>query len=149
MYRIVVAVICAIGLVLVPEAKPAMALSNASFDAQLRPLTNTERTKKSLKKLKFGTCLDRYAQQQANRMASEKRMFHQDLRIVLRKCKAKTVGENVAYGFDSPKANVRAWMNSPGHRKNILNRKYTRLGIGVAKDGDGRSYTVQVFGRPR
>jgi len=126
-----------------------MAISNASFDSQLRTLTNTERTKKSLKKLKFAACLDRYAQQQANRMAAEERMFHQDLKIVLRKCKAKTVGENVAHGFESPKENMKAWMASPGHRKNILNPKFNRLGIGVARDTNGHSYTVQVFGRPR
>lgn len=39
-------------------------------------------------------------------------------------------------------------MNSPGHRRNMLSKKYTRLGIGVAVDDEGCRYTAQVFGRP-
>lgn len=44
------------------------------------------------------------------------------------------VGENLAYGEDhqgSPRGMVRAWMNSPAHRANILNRRYEHIGIGV------------------
>lgn len=40
-------------------------------------------------------------------------------------------GENLAYVFPTEKAVVRAWMNSPEHRKNILNKKYTDIGVGI------------------
>lgn len=148
MRRIVIAALCAAALVVIPAAPPAAAMSNKTFDAKLTKYTNEARKDHDRKVLKFGSCLDRYAQRQANRMADQKRMFHQNLSVVLAKCKARAVAENVAHGFTSPKANVRAWLKSPGHRRNMLSKTYTRLGIGVAKDEDGHSYTVQVFGRP-
>ncbi|RKY19266.1 MAG: hypothetical protein DRP63_00910 [Planctomycetota bacterium] len=40
------------------------------------------------------------------------------------------VGENIAYGFDSPQSVMQAWMNSPGHRSNILSSNYTHIGVG-------------------
>jgi uncharacterized protein YkwD len=58
-------------------------------------------------------------------------------------------GENVAQGQSSAAQVVRNWMNSPGHRRNILNPAYTELGTGFAVDRAGRPYFVQVFGRPR
>lgn len=57
--------------------------------------------------------------------------------------------ENVAYGQGSPEAALDAWMSSSGHRANILNGGLTELGTGVARDGAGRPYYVQVFGNPR
>lgn len=42
----------------------------------------------------------------------------------------RTAGENIAYGYPSPEAVVRGWMNSEGHRKNILSGAYTQLGVG-------------------
>ena len=49
---------------------------------------------------------------------------------------AWTVGENIAWGSDSyatPKEIVRAWMHSPGHRANILDRSFREIGIGVVR----------------
>lgn len=51
-------------------------------------------------------------------------------------------GENIAMGYATPEAVVRAWMNSPGHRANILNANYTALGVGYVKDG---GYWTQWF----
>jgi len=149
MRRVLVALVSAVALVVVPAAPSSVAMSTKTFDKQLHQQTNAARTSHDVKPLKFGTCLNRYAQRQANRMAKQRRMYHQNLSVVLKRCKARTVGENVATGFRTPKANIRGWLKSPGHRRNLLSTKYTRLGIGVAKDSRGRTYTVQVFGRPR
>lgn len=147
---ILIAFTLALALVVAPStsSSAASALSAPTFDKRLHQQTNKAREAHGRKKLKKGKCFDRFAQRQAERMAEQQRMFHQNLRTVLRKCGARAVAENVAYGFTRPKPNVRAWMNSPGHRRNLLSRGYTRLGIGVAKGEDGRFYTVQVFGRP-
>ena len=63
------------------------------------------------------------------------------------------VGENLALGnFEDDAALVEAWMNSPGHRENILNSGYTEIGIGVAKgifDGQEVWLAVQHFGKPQ
>ncbi len=57
-------------------------------------------------------------------------------------------GENVAAGQRSGTEVVSAWMNSPGHRANILNPAYTEIGVGYAVDSEGRPYYAQVFARP-
>jgi hypothetical protein len=55
------------------------------------------------------------------------------------------MGENIARGFTSPAAVMNAWMNSPGHRANILNDGFTDLGVGIAGTGSGMCW-VQNFG---
>jgi len=57
----------------------------------------------------------------------------------------RAAGENVAYGY-APASVTRAWLDSPGHRANILNRAYTHIGIGVACSSAGQPYYTQVFG---
>jgi len=54
-------------------------------------------------------------------------------------------GENLAAGQMSAAEVVRGWMDSPGHRRNILNPDFGRLGIGVTMDDDGRIYWTQLF----
>ena len=53
-------------------------------------------------------------------------------------------GENIAYGQSSPEEVMTAWMNSSGHRANILNSSFTKLGVGVYKSGN-TIYWVQLF----
>ena len=59
--------------------------------------------------------------------------------------KYRTWGENIAYGQTTPKAVVEAWMNSEGHRKNIMNSNYNIIGVGCYKDEEGVYYWVQNF----
>lgn len=54
----------------------------------------------------------------------------------------RTAGENIAYGQRTPQAVVQAWINSSGHRANILNASYTHLGVGYVADGH---YWTQMF----
>lgn len=54
----------------------------------------------------------------------------------------RTAGENIAMGYNSPQAVVQAWMNSEGHRANILSASYTHLGVGYVADG---GYWTQWF----
>lgn len=53
-------------------------------------------------------------------------------------------GENIAYGQSSPQEVMTAWMNSQGHRENILNASFTKLGVGVYSDGS-TLYWAQMF----
>jgi uncharacterized protein YkwD len=55
-------------------------------------------------------------------------------------------GENIAYGFTSAADVMNGWMNSPGHRANILNGAYTEIGVSVIADKDGVLFFTQVFG---
>ena len=54
----------------------------------------------------------------------------------------RTAGENIARGYATPKAVVDGWMNSKGHRENILNKTYTEIGVGRVADGN---YWTQMF----
>ena len=54
-------------------------------------------------------------------------------------------GENIAWGQKTPEQVVTAWMNSPGHRANIMNAKYTKIGVGNLQNNAGTQYWVQLF----
>ena len=54
----------------------------------------------------------------------------------------RSAGENIAMGYSTPEAVVAAWMNSEGHRANILSANYTTLGVGYVEDG---GYWTQWF----
>lgn len=56
-------------------------------------------------------------------------------------------GENIAYGYTSAASVMNAWMNSSGHRANILSTSTTEIGVAVATDSAGRMFFTQVFGR--
>lgn len=60
-------------------------------------------------------------------------------------------GENIAAGFDTPRAVVAAWLDSDGHCANLMDRHFTELGVGFARraGSDYSTYWVQDFGRPR
>jgi uncharacterized protein YkwD len=57
-----------------------------------------------------------------------------------------TLGENIAVGYADTAPVMNAWMNSPGHRANILGADYTEIGVGIAVDSNGVPYYCQVFG---
>lgn len=54
-------------------------------------------------------------------------------------------GENIAYGQRTPQEVMNSWMNSPGHRSNILSPTYNQMGCGVAKASNGTFYWTQMF----
>ena len=54
----------------------------------------------------------------------------------------RTAGENIARGHATPQAVVNGWMNSSGHRANILNASYTQIGVGYVAQGN---YWTQMF----
>ena len=57
----------------------------------------------------------------------------------------KAAGENIAMGQKTPSEVMNSWMNSSGHRANILNSTYTELGVGIQKDSNGTIYWTQMF----
>lgn len=57
----------------------------------------------------------------------------------------KTAGENIAWGQKTPQEVMNAWMNSQGHRANILNTAFTEIGIGVYQAPSGTMYWTQLF----
>lgn len=60
---------------------------------------------------------------------------------------AKTVGENIAYNYNSPKAAVAAWLKSPAHKQN-MEGNYTHFGIAIKQDAaNGKNYYTNIFAK--
>lgn len=57
----------------------------------------------------------------------------------------RSSGENIAWGQRSPEEVVNAWMNSEGHRANMLNTNFTKIGVGYYQNSAGRNYWTQLF----
>jgi uncharacterized protein YkwD len=130
------------------DAATTSAASAAVYEEQAVRTTNNQRTRRDMRALRTDSCLTRYANQQATRMANQRRLFHQDLSPILRRCDMTGVGENVAYGYPSGRSVVNeGWMKSPGHRHNILTRKFRVVAVAAAQDDIGNWYTAQVLGR--
>ncbi len=110
--------------------------------------TNAERAQRDRVKLKKSKCLDRFAEKQARAMAAETTMYHQPMDPILEKCHLSQVGENVAFGYPSGKAVVKAWMHSPGHKKNLLNSRHRLIGLGAYQDA-GRQLVRLPGARPQ
>ena len=121
-------------------------------------LTNRERSRASLTPLRRNADLARAAQLQAEQMAAAGKLAHEipgsryptlASRMKLVGYQYRSVGENVAEGYTSGAALMAGWMMSAPHRANILSARYTETGAGMARSKSGRTYTAQVFARPR
>lgn len=119
-------------------------------------LVNRERSKRKLNNLYWRGDLAKLARSYAEKMARENFFSHYDKNgadVGSRAAGAKiknwfSIGENLFYiegknDFDN--FAVQKWMQSSGHRENILNRNWTAAGLGVAQSKNGRVYVVQVF----
>ena len=134
-------------LLTVALVSPALAVpSSTTYESQVVNRTNDYRSARDLVRLKTHSCVDRFAESNAARMAASHDFEHQDLRRVLDECNLTGVAENIAYGYTSGNKTVDAWMGSPGHRKNILTPSMRYIGVGAVRDDDGRWWVAQVFG---
>lgn len=118
--------------------------SNA-WEAKVLKLTNARRKAHGVKPLKAATCPDRLAEHWTRHMASTHDFEHQSLNPFLRCAHTHTAGENIAFGFETPHQLVSAWMHSAGHRANILNRHFHRIGVSGWRATNGQTYATQDF----
>ena len=119
--------------------------STQGYQDQVLALTNLERTRRGLRALAPSTCADGFADSWAATLAGRGTLSHQQLGPIMSACTAWGVGENVAYGNSTAPELVQMWMDSAGHRANILNPKFSHLGVGAVQTSTGRWFGVQVF----
>ena len=92
--------------------------------------------------------LERAARQQAEFMAASGRMVHttERGRDFVTRVRGNGIegaaAENIAYGRFGPDGLFSAWMNSSGHRRNMLDKRFTRFGLASAKSGDRRYWAL-------
>jgi uncharacterized protein YkwD len=135
-------------------SKPKAAESSA-FETEVVRLTNVQRTAHGCNALKIDDRLITAARAHSNDMVAEHFFSHtgsNGSNFVAREVAAGyprkgASAENIAWGFRTPKAVVDGWMNSPGHRANILNCGSIAVGVGVAYTSGGAPYWTQDFGR--
>lgn len=135
-----------------PENKPE---SNASFSAQQQEvlnLVNQERAKVGAKPLTLNKELSNVATTKSQDMINKNYFDHTSPTYgspfdMMKQfgISYKTAGENIAMGQRTPAEVMNSWMNSEGHRKNILNPNFTELGVGIAKASNGQLYWTQMF----
>ncbi|WP_370876214.1 CAP domain-containing protein [Neobacillus ginsengisoli] len=133
-----------------PSAPAAPSTAGISQMAlQVIELTNNERRKNGLPALKADSSLSKVAQVKSNDMQAKHYFSHtsptygspfdmmRDFGVTY-----KSAGENIAMGQTTAQQVVTAWMNSEGHRKNILSPNYTNIGVGFTQSGN---YWSQMF----
>lgn len=123
-----------------------------SIENQVIQLTNQERAKHGLKPLKANWELSRVARYKSADMRDKNYFSHTSPTygspfnmIKSFGLSYRSAGENIAAGQSTPQQVVQAWMNSEGHRANILNAGYTEIGVGYATGGSKRYYWTQMF----
>jgi len=129
----------------------------SAAEQRIVDLTNVERQRVGLAPVRVNPALVQAARIQANNMARLSTMAH-DLpgtdhphlvdRINAVGYNFRLVGENIAYNYPGADWAVLGWMNSAGHRANILNPGFTEIGVAVAFASNGEPYYAQVFGTP-
>lgn len=128
---------------------PEKNASAASYEQEVIRLVNEHRKKNGLSPLTYDWQLARVARYKSQDMKDNRYFSHTSpvYGSPFQMMKSfgisyRSAGENIARGQKTPAAVVDAWMNSPGHRKNILNPSYTHIGVGYVADG---SYWTQMF----
>ena len=128
---------------------PTLDSTAASYEQEVIRLVNEIRVKNGLKALNYDWELARVARYKSQDMKDNKYFSHtspvygspfqmiKDFGISFR-----SAGENIAKGYSTPQAVVNGWMNSSGHRANILNASYTHIGVGYVAGGN---YWTQMF----
>ncbi len=134
-----------------PTTKP---VESGSLESEVVTLTNNYRTANGCGALRIDTRLVAAARAHSTDMVTKNFFSHTGSNgstFVQREVAAGyTTGasaENIAWGYRSPQEVVNGWINSAGHRANILNCASVAVGVGVAYKADGTPYWTQDFGR--
>jgi uncharacterized protein YkwD len=138
--------------------------ASSTIEQEILRLTNLERTRAGLPALRLSTQLNFMANAQAANMAARSAavgnsaaLSHTLYGTMIPTLSSRAdfagygysaLAENIAYGTWTAAGVVQAWMNSSGHRANILNPELREIGIGAAANGSGVRFFCQAFGTP-
>ncbi|MEV6655336.1 CAP domain-containing protein [Streptomyces sp. NPDC051219] len=135
-----------------PVAPTATAPASGAT-ARVLQLVNSERSKAGCSPVTLNAKLSKAALDHSKDMSAHTNMSHTGSdgsnpgdRITRAGYSWRTYGENVAYGYTTPENVMTGWMDSPGHKANILNCEFKEIGIGLAQPGN---YWTQDFGTAR
>ncbi len=134
----------------IPEGSPLKSLED-----EVVRLVNIERAKYGLPPLKSNWQAARCARMKSQDMIDKKYFSHTSptygspfTMMQSFGLKFSAAAENIAYGQKTPQEVMKSWMNSPGHKENILSKTVTEIGVGAAKSSNGTLYWTQMFLKP-
>nr|WP_044337931.1 CAP domain-containing protein [Rossellomorea aquimaris] len=136
-----------------PEQKASEETGQLSqYEQKVVELTNQERAKQGLPALKVDTELSKVAREKSRDMQANNYFSHDSPTYgspfdMMKQfgIQYSSAGENIAMGQPTPEEVVQAWMDSEGHRKNILSSNYTHIGVGHVENGN--YWTQQFIGK--
>lgn len=133
-----------------PKQQPSNTVSQ--WEQQVVDLVNKERAQAGLAPLQLDADLSNVARYKSADMRDNQYFDHQSPTYgspfeMMQQfgIEYRYAGENIAAGQMSPEAVMNAWMNSPGHRQNIMNPNFTHIGVGYVSGGGYQHYWTQQF----
>ena len=134
------------------ENNSTVSSSNLTYEQKVVELVNVERQKAGLPALKMDSAISNVARTKSKDMAVNNYFAHQSPTYgsagdMLRQfgISWSAWGENIASGQRTPEIVVNAWMNSSGHRANILSANFSKIGVGYVTNSNGTPYWTQIF----
>ena len=131
------------------SARPARAATvtprSDHWEARVVALTNHRREAHGRRPLAATACPDGFAEPWTRHLAVKRVLVHQDINPMLSCPGTSYAGENIAYGYETPRELVSAWMHSEGHRANILSPHFHRIGVSGWRATNGTTYATQDF----
>jgi len=141
-----------LGVVVMASPAQAAVPTTVQLQSDIVYWTNQHRVKKGCAKVRLDTGLARAARTHSAWMARTSTFSHAGSGGSTFVARSKAAGyaaalsENIAWGYRDGAAVVNAWMNSPGHRANILNCAAKAVGVGAVYSANGTPYFTQDFG---
>lgn len=135
-----------------PSVPSTTGTNLSQMEAEVVRLVNIERQKNGLSSFTASSKLSNVARLKSQDMAENNYFSHQSPKYgspfdMMKSfgISYKTAGENIANGYYSAESVVRGWMNSQGHRENILNHSFNTIGVGSFTSSNGTIYWTQMF----
>lgn len=119
------------------------------IELEILELVNDYRLSKGLGSLEKMNIISSVAESHTEYMAEIGKICHDNFpersQKLMSNANAKTVGENVGYGYGTAQGVVEAWIKSDGHRAVLENPDYTHFGVSTEQNIEGRNYFTQIF----
>ena len=135
-----------------PDNSTAQSGNFSAYQREVVNIVNAERSKRGLAPLILDSSLSNVATKKSQDMINRGYFDHNSPTYgspfdMMKQfgISYKAAGENIAMGQKDPQDVMNAWMNSDGHRKNILSPNFTHIGVGIAKASNGQLYWTQMF----
>jgi len=121
----------------------------SAIETEILNLINEHRTSIGLNALKTLNLISGVADGHTNYMIEVNKVNHDNFpersQTLINEANAKSVGENVAFGYNTAQGVVNAWLNSKEHKKIIENPDYTHFGISTNSNKENKNYFTQIF----